>query len=94
MGIHRLLESQEHLPVNIGNPHEMTVRQFADKILELTGSKSPIVYKPLPQDDPQVRQPDITKAKKVLGWEPQVKLEEGLARTIEYFRARLQEAKR
>src|ERR671918_556860 len=92
-GIHRLLESKEHLPVNIGNPHEMTVRQFADKILELTGSKSPIVYKPLPQDDPQVRQPDINKAKKILGWEPEVKLEEGLARTIEYFRARLKEAK-
>jgi dTDP-glucose 4,6-dehydratase len=92
-GIDRLLASEEHLPVNIGNPHEMTVLQFAKKILELTGSKSQIVYKPLPQDDPQVRQPDIDKAKKVLGWEPKVKLEEGLARTIEYFRARLKEAK-
>ena len=92
-GIDRLLESEEHLPVNIGNPHEMTVLQFAKKIIELTGSKSPIVYKPLPQDDPQVRQPDINKAKKILGWEPKVKLEEGLARTIEYFRARLKEAK-
>jgi dTDP-glucose 4,6-dehydratase len=92
-GIDRLIESEEHLPVNIGNPHEMTVLQFAKKIIELTGSKSPIVYKPLPQDDPQVRQPDINKAKKILGWEPEVKLEEGLARTIEYFRARLKEPK-
>ncbi len=92
-GIHRLLESEEHLPVNIGNPYEMTVLQFAKKILDLTGSRSSIVYKPLPQDDPQVRQPDITKAKKILAWEPQVKLEDGLQKTIEYFRARLQESK-
>src|SRR6266498_1121551 len=90
-GLHLLLESQEHLPVNIGNPHEMTVLQFAKKILELTGSKSTIVYKPLPEDDPQVRQPDITKAKKILNWEPKVKLEEGLLKTIEYFRAHLKE---
>jgi dTDP-glucose 4,6-dehydratase len=92
-GIHRLLESKEHFPVNIGNPNEMTVLAFAQKVLELTGSKSPIVYKPLPQDDPQVRQPDITKAKKILGWEPKMGLDEGLAKTIEYFRARLTEAK-
>jgi dTDP-glucose 4,6-dehydratase len=92
-GIQRLLESEEHLPVNIGNPHEMTVLQFAKKVLELTGSKSSIVYKPLPQDDPQVRQPDISKAKKILGWEPKVGLEEGLAKTIEYFRQRLEEHK-
>lgn len=90
-GLHRLLESQEHLPVNIGNPHEMTVLQFAKKILELTGSKSSIEYKPLPQDDPQVRQPDISKAKRVLNWEPKVSLDEGLAKTIEYFRTRLKE---
>jgi dTDP-glucose 4,6-dehydratase len=90
-GIHRLLESQEHLPVNIGNPHEMTVLQFAKKILELTGSKSSIEYRPLPQDDPQVRQPDISKAKRVLNWEPKVFLDEGLAKTIEYFRTRLKE---
>jgi len=89
-GIHRLLESTEHLPVNIGNPHEMTVLQFAKKILALTGSKSTIVYKPLPQDDPQVRQPDITKARRILGWEPKVSLDEGLTKTIEYFRARLE----
>ena len=92
-GIHRLLESQEHLPVNIGNPHEMTVLQFAEKILELTGSKSSIEYRPLPQDDPQVRQPDISKAKRVLNWEPKVSLDEGLAKTIEYFRTRLKEQK-
>ncbi|MGE5303146.1 MAG: UDP-glucuronic acid decarboxylase family protein [Alphaproteobacteria bacterium] len=90
-GIHKLLEVEHHLPVNIGNPHEMTVLEFAKKIIELTGSKSAIVYKPLPEDDPQVRQPDITKARKLLGWEPKVKLDEGLAKTIEYFRARLKE---
>ena len=92
-GIQLLLESHEHLPVNIGNPQEMTVLQFAEKILELTGSKSPIEFKTLPQDDPQVRQPDISKAKRVLGWQPKVSLEEGLAKTIEYFRARLKELK-
>ena len=90
-GIGRLLESDEHYPVNIGNPHEMTVFQFAKKILELTGSKSEIAYRPLPQDDPQVRQPDITKAKKLLGWEPKVELDEGLSKTIEYFLARLKD---
>jgi dTDP-glucose 4,6-dehydratase len=88
-GIGRLLESAEHYPVNIGNPHEMTVMQFAKKILELTGSKSEIAYRPLPQDDPQVRQPDITKAKKLLNWEPRVDLDDGLKQTIDYFRARL-----
>jgi dTDP-glucose 4,6-dehydratase len=88
-GIGRLLESGEHFPVNIGNPHEMTVLQFAKKILELTASKSEIAYRPLPQDDPQVRQPDITKARKLLNWEPKVDLDEGLMKTIDYFRARL-----
>jgi dTDP-glucose 4,6-dehydratase len=92
-GIQKLLQSSENLPVNIGNPHEMTVLEFAKKIIEITGSKSAIVYKPLPQDDPQVRQPDITKAKRVLGWEPKVGLEQGLARTIEYFREKLQKGK-
>jgi dTDP-glucose 4,6-dehydratase len=91
-GIQKLLESDEYLPVNIGNPHEMTVLEFAEKIIELTGSPSTVVYKPLPQDDPQVRQPDIAKARKVLGWEPQVALEQGLARTIEYFREKLRSA--
>ena len=93
VGLKRLLDADHHLPVNIGNPHEMTVLEFAKKIIELTGSKSSIVYKPLPEDDPQVRQPDITKAKKILGWEPKVQLEEGLVKTIEYFRARLGEQK-
>jgi dTDP-glucose 4,6-dehydratase len=88
-GIGRLLESGEHYPVNIGNPHEMTVLQFAKKILELTGSKSEIAYRPLPQDDPQVRQPDITKARKLLNWEPKVDLDQGLIKTIDYFRERL-----
>lgn len=90
-GLNKLLNSDHHLPVNIGNPHEMTVLEFAKKIIELTDSKSEIVYKPLPEDDPQVRQPDITKAKKILNWEPKVNLEEGLLRTIEYFRAHLKE---
>jgi dTDP-glucose 4,6-dehydratase len=89
-GIGRLLESGEHFPVNIGNPHEMTVLQFAKKILELTASESEIAYRPLPQDDPQVRQPDITKARKLLNWEPKVDLDEGLMKTIDYFRARLE----
>jgi len=93
-GINRLLESDHHLPINIGNPHEMTVLEFAEKIIALTGSKSTIAYKPLPEDDPQVRQPDITKARKILGWEPKVELEEGLIKTIEYFRTQLEERAR
>ena len=90
-GIHKLLEVDHHLPVNIGNPHEMTVLEFAKKIIELTGSKSPIIHKPLPEDDPQVRQPDITKARTLLSWEPKVTLDEGLAKTVDYFRVRLKE---
>ena len=88
-GLHRLLEVEHHLPVNLGNPHEMTVLEFAKKIIGLTGSKSEIVYQPLPQDDPQVRQPDITKARQLLGWEPQVHVDEGLKQTIKFFRERL-----
>src|SRR3972149_2765545 len=88
-GIHRLLETDYHLPVNLGNPHEITVLDFAKKVLGLTGSKSSIVYKPLPEDDPQVRQPDISRARELLGWEPQVPLEEGLAKTVHYFSQRL-----
>ena len=88
-GLNKLLKSDHHLPINIGNPHEMTVLEFAKKIIELTDSKSEIVYKPLPEDDPQVRQPDITKAKKILNWEPGVKLEDGLLKTIDYFRVQL-----
>jgi dTDP-glucose 4,6-dehydratase len=88
-GIQRLLEADYHLPVNLGNPHEMTVLDFAKKIIELTGSSSKIMFNPLPQDDPQVRQPDISKARELLGWEPEVTLEEGLKKTIQYFRERL-----
>jgi dTDP-glucose 4,6-dehydratase len=86
-GIYRLLLSGEKEPVNIGNPAELSVLDFAKTIRRLTGTKSEIVFKPLPVDDPKVRQPDITKAKKLLGWEPKVPLEEGLLRTIEYFRS-------
>jgi len=74
------------LPVNIGNPRECTMLEFADAILKATGSKSKIVFKPLPQDDPKQRRPDITKARKILKWQPQVPLAEGLKSTIEYFR--------
>ena len=88
-GLRKLLVSDRHLPVNLGNPYEMTVLDFAKKVLELTGSKSSIIFRPLPQDDPQVRQPDISKAKEILGWEPRVSLDEGLTRTIQYFRERL-----
>jgi dTDP-glucose 4,6-dehydratase len=84
-GIYRLMASNEHEPVNIGNPHEITILEFAQRILELTGSTVPIVFKPLPQDDPKQRCPDISKAKRILGWEPQVPLEEGLRRTLQYF---------
>jgi dTDP-glucose 4,6-dehydratase len=88
-GLHRLLEVEHHLPVNLGNPHEMTVLEFAKQIVELTGSASEIVFHPLPQDDPQVRQPDISKARELLGWEPQVSLEEGLKRTARFFAEKL-----
>ncbi len=85
-GIYRLLLSDYHMPVNIGNPSEITLLQFAEEILKLTGSKSKIVYEPLPQDDPKQRQPDITKAKEILGWEPKVDRNEGLKRTLAYFK--------
>jgi dTDP-glucose 4,6-dehydratase len=88
-GIWRLLNSQEHLPVNIGNPAEMTILQFAQAVLETTGSKSGIEFRPLPVDDPKVRQPDIAKARRLLGWEPKVALKDGLARTLDYFRGRV-----
>ncbi len=93
VGLQKLLETDYHLPVNVGNPHEMTVLEFAKKIIDLTGSKSSIVYKTLPEDDPQVRQPDITKAKNLLGWEPKVGLDEGLSQTIDYFRQSLMDQK-
>ena len=85
-GIFRLAMSDFHEPVNIGNPREMTIKQFAEEILRITGAKSKIEYKPLPEDDPKVRQPDITRAKKILDWEPKVEFEEGIKKTIEYFR--------
>ena len=85
-GIYRLLLSNIKEPVNIGNPAELSVLDFAKTIQKLTGTKSEIVFKPLPVDDPKVRQPDIAKAKEKLGWQPRVKLEDGIARTIEYFR--------
>jgi dTDP-glucose 4,6-dehydratase len=81
-GLHLLMLSDEHLPVNIGNPNEFTLNELAETVLRVTGSKSEIVYEALPVDDPQVRQPDITRARQVLGWEPAVELEEGLARTL------------
>jgi len=88
-GIVRLMTSGESDPVNIGNPQEMTIRDLAERIIALTGSRSRIVYRPLPVDDPRVRQPDIGRARAKLGWEPKVSLEQGLAVTIEYFRRRL-----
>ncbi len=88
-GIYRLFASDRADPTNIGNPHEFTVRQLAELVLRLTGSRSPIVARPLPTDDPKVRRPDITVARSVLGWEPSVSLEEGLERTIAYFRTQV-----
>lgn len=88
-GIYKLACSDQEGPINIGNPIEMTVLQLADKIIELTGSSSKIIHEPLPEDDPKVRQPDISKAKELLGWEPVVKLDDGMAQVIEYFKARL-----
>jgi dTDP-glucose 4,6-dehydratase len=88
-GIYRLLMSDEVQPTNIGNPSELTVKEFAEVIRKLTGSDSPIVYRPLPEDDPKIRRPDISKARALLDWEPRVPLEEGLVRTIDYFRTKL-----
>ncbi len=88
-GIYRLLMSDESEPTNIGNPHEMTILEFAERIRALVGSASPIEFKPLPVDDPKTRQPDISKARRKLGWEPRVPLEVGLARTVEHFRSEL-----
>jgi len=85
-GIYRLSQSDINGPVNIGNPTEMTIVEFAKKVIQLIGAKSKLTMRPLPVNDPKVRQPDITKAKKELGWEPKVLLEEGLAQTIEYFK--------
>src|SRR6478752_2813900 len=86
-GIYRLLLSDYHMPVNIGNPDEISIGEFGAEILKLTGTKQKVVYKPLPQDDPKQRQPDITKARNILGWEPKVSRSEGLKTTYEYFKS-------
>jgi len=88
-GIYRLLLADFHEPVNLGNPNEVSILDFAQEILELTGSASELVFKPLPQDDPKVRRPDIDRARRVLGWEPKIDRHEGLSRTLKYFRARV-----
>ncbi len=88
-GIIRLMLSKEHGPINIGNPREMTIKEIAETIIRMTGSKSKLIYKPLPQDDPKQRKPDITLARTKLGWEPKVALEEGLVTTLDYFRKKV-----
>jgi dTDP-glucose 4,6-dehydratase len=88
-GILKLMDSSENDPVNIGNPREMTIEEIARTIIRMTGSKSTIVYQDLPTDDPKVRQPDITRARTLLGWEPKVPLEQGLVKTIDYFKKKM-----
>lgn len=88
-GIFRLIVTDFHEPVNLGNPAEITILEFAEEIRKLSGSKSQIVFKPLPQDDPKLRQPDISRARKLLGWEPKVGRDEGLRRTMDYFKKKL-----
>ena len=88
-GIIKLMLSNTNEPVNIGNPREMTIKEIAETIIRMTGSKSRIIYQPLPTDDPKQRRPDITRARTLLGWEPKVQLEEGLTKTIEYFRTKV-----
>ena len=88
-GIYRLMMSRYDLPVNIGNPNEMTMLQFAEHIIRATKSRSKIIFKPLPQDDPKQRRPDITRAQKILGWHPRVQLADGLKQTIKYFKTRV-----
>lgn len=88
-GIYRLMLSEHHLPVNIGNPREMTMLQFAAAIRKATGARSKLIFKPLPQDDPKQRRPNISKAKQLLRWQPEVRLEDGITQTIEYFRKRV-----
>jgi dTDP-glucose 4,6-dehydratase len=85
-GLYRLMQSEERYPVNLGNPHEMTILEFAEQIRQLTGTASKIVFHSLPEDDPKQRRPDIAKARNVLGWEPRVSLEEGLRETVTYFK--------
>jgi dTDP-glucose 4,6-dehydratase len=88
-GIIRLMLSEQNDPINIGNPREMTIKEIAETIIKMTGSTSRLVNKPLPTDDPKQRRPDITRARTLLGWEPKVHLEEGLVKTIEYFRTKV-----
>ena len=90
-GIYRLLHSDYEQPVNLGNPDEITILQFAEEVIKLTGTNQKIVYKDLPKDDPLVRQPDITKAKEILDWIPKITRKEGLERTYEYFKGLTQE---
>jgi dTDP-glucose 4,6-dehydratase len=93
-GIYRLLESNEHEPVNIGNPQEITIVEFAERIRALTSTRAAIEFRPLPQDDPKQRCPDISKARRILKWEPRVNLDEGLRLTLEYFRKKVAETTR
>ncbi len=88
-GIYRLMQSEEHFPVNIGNPNEITILEFAQRIKSLTASDVPIVFEPLPQDDPKQRCPDISKAQRLLQWQPEISLQDGLGRTLHYFRDRV-----
>src|SRR5918995_1188922 len=88
-GILRLTDSDINEPVNIGNPHEVTIEEIARTIIRLVGSSSTIVYKPLPVDDPKQRRPDITRARAQLGWEPTVSLEDGLVKTVQYFKGKI-----
>lgn len=90
-GIYKLLLSDIKTPINIGNPSEITIKQFAEEVISFTNSKSRIIYKPIPEDDPKIRQPDISKAKAQLGWEPDISREEGLLKTIKYFKEKLKE---
>jgi dTDP-glucose 4,6-dehydratase len=86
-GLYRLMLSSERYPVNLGNPHELTILEFAEEIRRLTGTGSVLVFQPLPEDDPRQRRPNIGKAKEILGWEPRVPLAEGLQKTVQYFQA-------
>ncbi len=88
-GIYRLMNSQENMPVNIGNPTEFTILEFAEQVKRITNSSSEIIFHPLPEDDPKQRKPDITRARTILGWEPKIELEEGLQRSLPYFKEKL-----
>ncbi len=92
-GIYRLLESNEHEPVNIGNPTEITILEFAERVRALVGTTAPIVHHPLPEDDPKQRCPDIAKARRILKWEPKVNLEQGLKITYDFFKKQVASAK-